>query len=62
MAAVIPRKGQSVKAEHIHAFLKERLAGYKVPKKIIFAETFPEAGAGKVQKNVLKEIYAPNKG
>lgn len=62
VAAVIPRKGQGVKAERIQAFLKERLAGFKVPKKIIFAESFPEAGAGKVQKNVLKQICANNKG
>jgi acyl-CoA synthetase (AMP-forming)/AMP-acid ligase II len=62
VAAVIPRKAEDVKAEQIQAFLKERLAGFKVPKKIIFAESFPEAGAGKVQKNVLKKIYADNKG
>jgi non-ribosomal peptide synthetase component E (peptide arylation enzyme) len=34
------------------------LAGYKVPKNIFFTDAFPESGAGKVQKHVLKKMYA----
>jgi acyl-CoA synthetase (AMP-forming)/AMP-acid ligase II len=56
-AAVILREGRKVTEEELRAFLKERLAGYKVPKKIIFTDAFPESGAGKVQKNVLKKLY-----
>jgi acyl-CoA synthetase (AMP-forming)/AMP-acid ligase II len=58
IAAVIPRSGKQTTAQELQIFLKEKLAGYKVPKRIVFAEVFPESGAGKVQKAVLKKIYS----
>jgi malonyl-CoA/methylmalonyl-CoA synthetase len=38
--------------------LKSRLAGYKVPKRVIFADALPRNTMGKVQKNVLRARYA----
>jgi malonyl-CoA/methylmalonyl-CoA synthetase len=38
--------------------LKERLARYKQPKRVIFADDLPRNTMGKVQKNVLRDIYA----
>jgi len=38
--------------------LKQKLANYKVPKKIIVLEQLPRNTMGKVQKNVLREKYA----
>lgn len=37
--------------------LKEQLASYKTPKKIIFIEQLPRNTMGKVQKNILRETY-----
>ena len=37
--------------------LKQHLAAYKTPKKIIFVEQLPRNTMGKVQKNVLREQY-----
>lgn len=37
--------------------LKEQLASYKTPKKIIFVEQLPRNTMGKVQKNILRETY-----
>ena len=54
-AAVVLRLGRDVSADEIRRFLKERLAGYKVPKEIVFVTDFPESGAGKVRKNVLRK-------
>ena len=56
-AAVILREGRKESEEELRAFLRERLAGYKAPKKIFFTDAFPESGTGKVQKNVLKKLY-----
>ncbi|MBW1780508.1 MAG: long-chain fatty acid--CoA ligase [Deltaproteobacteria bacterium] len=56
-AAVVLRKDRDAGAEEIQGFLKERLAGYKVPKKIVFAEALPESGTGKVQKKALRTLY-----
>lgn len=41
----------------IIAQLKQRLASFKVPKRVLFVDTLPRNAMGKVQKNVLRETY-----
>ena len=41
--------------------LKAGLAGYKVPKQVLFAEALPRNSMGKVQKSVLRELFAPSR-
>ncbi|THF63506.1 acyl-CoA synthetase [Pseudothauera rhizosphaerae] len=48
------RDGASVTAEEIVAHCREHLAGFKVPKKIVFTE-LPKTSTGKIQKFVLRE-------
>jgi len=43
--------------EHIISELKQKLANYKVPKKIIVLDQLPRNTMGKVQKNMLREEY-----
>lgn len=38
--------------------LRARLAGYKLPKRVLFVEELPRNTMGKVQKNLLRERYA----
>jgi malonyl-CoA/methylmalonyl-CoA synthetase len=40
------------------AALRVRLAGYKLPKRVIFVEDLPRNSMGKVEKKVLRERYA----
>jgi long-chain acyl-CoA synthetase len=54
-AAVIPRKGISVTVEELLNFSKERLSGYKRPKKIFFVEEVPKNLFGKVLRKDLKK-------
>ena len=49
-------------AEALRAFLKARLAGYKVPKHLIFLEELPKTGPGKVQKEALKRLWEEQHG
>ncbi|GJE73787.1 malonate--CoA ligase [Methylorubrum suomiense] len=42
----------------ILAALEERLAKYKCPKRVLFADDLPRNAMGKVQKNVLRESHA----
>jgi malonyl-CoA/methylmalonyl-CoA synthetase len=56
VAAVKP-EGEPPSAEGIIAQLKERLAGYKVPKQIHFVDELPRNVMGKIQKNVLRDRY-----
>ncbi len=53
-AAVVLRPGHKVDAEALRAYCRERLAGYKVPKRFIFLEALPKTGANKVDKRRLK--------
>ncbi len=43
--------------DELKKLLKKQLASYKTPKKIIFIEQLPRNTMGKVQKNILREIY-----
>jgi fatty-acyl-CoA synthase len=40
------------------AFLKNKIAGYKVPRKIHFLAALPKTGSGKIFKRGLKDQYA----
>lgn len=37
--------------------LKQRLANYKLPKRVLFVESLPRNAMGKVQKNLLRDSY-----
>ncbi|MFH2126569.1 MAG: long-chain-fatty-acid--CoA ligase [Pseudomonadota bacterium] len=55
-AAVMLRNGHRVSEEEIRSFCKKSLAGFKVPKKILFVAQLPESGTGKVKKNELRAM------
>lgn len=42
----------------IMAALRDKLAGFKLPKHILFVDALPRNAMGKVQKNILRETYA----
>jgi len=57
-AVIIPEDMQQCPDETtVIQQLKQQLANYKVPKKIIVLEKLPRNTMGKVQKNVLREQY-----
>ena len=47
-------KGKSVSEEDLIKFCRETLAGFKMPKKIIFCE-LPKTSTGKIQKFELRK-------
>jgi acyl-CoA synthetase (AMP-forming)/AMP-acid ligase II len=56
-AYVIPKPGTSPTAEGMKGFLKDRLAGYKIPEDISFREQLPLTLLGKVKKlDLYQEI------
>jgi long-chain acyl-CoA synthetase len=54
-AFVMLREGERADADEILIFLRERLAGYKVPKSVEFRAELPLAFTGKVLRRVLAE-------
>ena len=56
VAFVIPRAGAAFDADEFLAFLRERLAGFKVPERVFLVDAFPlTGGTDKVQKFRLRE-------
>ncbi|MGI9336382.1 MAG: malonate--CoA ligase [Gammaproteobacteria bacterium] len=59
VAVVVPNGERQMDPAEVTAALKTMLAGYKVPKQLEFIEELPRNAMGKVQKNLLREKYAP---
>jgi len=60
VAAFVSRKpGSSLTAEDLSGFCRERLANYKVPRKVVFLarEDFPLTATGKVWRKRLREQF-----
>lgn len=58
MAVIVP-SGEPPALEALQSYLRERLAGYKLPKHIVFAEHLPLTGAGKIDRNGAQRQHAP---
>jgi acyl-CoA synthetase (AMP-forming)/AMP-acid ligase II len=58
-AVIVLHEGQTATPEEITAFCKGKIAGFKVPKNIIFIkdEQMPRSGAGKILHRMLREQY-----
>ena len=58
-AVVVLHEGQTATADEISAHCKGKIAGYKVPKNIIFIsdEEMPRTGTGKILHRMLREKY-----
>jgi malonyl-CoA/methylmalonyl-CoA synthetase len=59
LAIVVPKPGHDgLTQEDVLQALRERLANYKIPKRVLFVPDLPRNTMGKVQKNLLREQYA----
>jgi long-chain acyl-CoA synthetase len=56
-AIVVPKPGASPRPEAIIAFARQRLAHFKCPTSVDFAETLPRNPSGKLLKRELREPY-----
>jgi malonyl-CoA/methylmalonyl-CoA synthetase len=56
-AIVVRKAGAKIDEREISRALDKRLAKFKLPKRILFADTLPRNAMGKVQKNVLRNTY-----
>jgi len=61
-AFLVPKQGAQISEQEITAFLKEKIADYKIPKRFVFLDNFPKTATGKIQKNKLIEQYAMEHG
>ncbi len=54
---IVRKPGQTLDKAEILAFLTERVAKWWVPDDVVFLESLPVGGTGKVQKNDLRKEY-----
>ena len=59
-AVVVKRAGSMPTAEELTAFVLGRLANYKKPRSVVFADELPKNENGKVLKSALKEQHSPS--
>jgi acyl-CoA synthetase (AMP-forming)/AMP-acid ligase II len=60
MAWVVPAPGRSLDAAALIAWARERLANYKVPRRVATLEALPVNATGKVLKEELRARAAAN--
>jgi fatty-acyl-CoA synthase len=56
-AIVVLKSGEEAKASDLIEYCRERIAHYKAPKSIDFADSLPRNASGKLLKRVLRAPY-----
>ncbi|WLR50415.1 long-chain-fatty-acid--CoA ligase [Bacillus tianshenii] len=54
-AVVVPRENEKIDEQEFREFCREKLAGYKAPKKIVFVDALPRNASGKILKYQLRK-------
>ena len=57
-AVIVAKDGAILSERGILEAVRIRLAGYKVPKRILLVDELPRNAMGKVQKNALRKAFA----
>jgi fatty-acyl-CoA synthase len=57
-AVVVVKSGQTLSEDALVAHCRERMAHFKVPKRVIFADSLPKNPSGKLLKRELRTQYA----
>ena len=61
-ACIVRRPGAEVDAAAIRAFCRDQIAHYKIPRHVIFVDSFPMTVTGKIQKYLLRQQVAGELG
>lgn len=57
-AVVVPSAGHELALEELQAYARRELAGFKIPRRLEILDDLPRNGAGKIQKHVLRAMFA----
>lgn len=57
-AAVVPRDGEAIDESEVIRFCRDRLAGYKTPKRVVIVARLPKNASGKILKRELRAQFA----
>jgi long-chain acyl-CoA synthetase len=59
VAFVAPAEGATLEERQIQHFIKQKLADYKVPRKVVILPALPRNATGKILKTSLREMQIP---
>jgi len=59
-AAIIVKEGKNCSETDVKTYAEEKLAKFKIPKKIFFVNEIPKGATGKLQRNVLAKNFGLN--
>jgi fatty-acyl-CoA synthase len=55
-AVIVPKSGQRLTEQEVIQFCRDKIAGYKIPKRVLFSDTpLPTSEVGKILRRVVKE-------
>ncbi|TPX06907.1 uncharacterized protein E0L32_002403 [Thyridium curvatum] len=60
--AVVLKPGQKLGQEELRGWVAEKLAKFKVPKKIYFTDVMPKTATGKIQRRIVAETMQKQEG
>ena len=61
MAVIETRNGCIISEEEVKRFCGARMANFRVPRYVRIVDTWPMTGSGKIQKNVLRDMFVNGK-
>ena len=61
-AIIVEKPGADLAADELREFARERMAAYKIPRRVEFQDDLPETATGKVQKYEIRDDYWESEG
>ena len=56
-AAIVTNNKLRITIDELKEFLKDKIAAYKIPKKLHLVDELPKTALGKIQREKLKEMF-----
>ena len=61
LAVVVPAPGQTLRDEELIAHCRDKIGGYKIPRRYVFLEELPKSAMDKILKTELRRRYGGGK-
>lgn len=58
LAAIVPARGTSLTDVEMIAHCRDKIGGYKIPRRFAFLDALPKSAMGKILKTELRKMYA----
>jgi O-succinylbenzoic acid--CoA ligase len=56
-AAIVLHETDTLTADEVQSHSREHLAGYKIPRQIVFVDALPQTASGKIKRSAVRELF-----